>query len=51
MAAASNNQSFQIILNTEVDLTTNDYLEVFITTNNSNTGTIVVNEMQFRVTD
>lgn len=51
MAAAANNQSFQIVLNTELDLTTNDYIEVFITTNNSNTATIVVNELQFRVTD
>jgi hypothetical protein len=51
MAAATNNQSFQIILNTELDLTTGDYIEVFIRTNNGNTGTITVNELQFRVND
>lgn len=51
MAAATNNQSFQIILNTEVDLNPTDYIEVFIKTNNSNTATIVVDELQFRVTD
>jgi hypothetical protein len=51
MAASSNNQAFQIVLNTELDLTTNDYIEVFITTNNSNTSSLAVNEMQFRVTD
>lgn len=50
MAAAANNQSFQITLNTEVDLTTNDYIEVFIKKNNSNTSSIIVDEMQFRVT-
>jgi hypothetical protein len=31
MAAAANNQSFQIILNTEVDLVLGDYIEVFVT--------------------
>ncbi len=50
MAAASNNQSFQIILNTEVDLVQGDYIEVFIR-NNANTNPLVVNELQFRVTD
>ena len=51
MAAASNNQAFQIILNTEIDLVLGDYLEVFITRNNSNATTILVDELQFRVTD
>ncbi|MFT7351642.1 MAG: hypothetical protein ACI9XR_001399 [Flavobacterium sp.] len=49
MVAALNNQSFQIVLNTELDLTTDDYIEVFITTNNSNTSSLVVKELQIRV--
>ncbi len=51
MAAATNNQSFQISFITELDLTTNDYVEVFIKSNNNNTNTITVEEMQFRITD
>lgn len=51
MAAASNNQSFQLTLSTEIDLGTNDYIEVFIRKNNINTSTITVEELQFRVTD
>ncbi len=51
MAAASNNQSFQINLITEVDLSTNDYIEVFVKSNNGNANTITVEEMQFRITD
>tara|TARA_R110002049_G_scaffold20846_12_gene76631 strand:- start:253 stop:1671 length:1419 start_codon:yes stop_codon:yes gene_type:complete len=51
MAAASNGQSFQIILNAEVDLVSGDYLEVFIRSNNNNASSIVVEEMQFRVSD
>ncbi len=51
MAASTNNQSFQITLITEVDMATNDYIEVFIRTNNNNTSTITVEEMQFRITD
>ena len=51
MAAAANNQSFQIILNTEVDLVLGDYIEVFVTRNNTNTATLLVDELQFRITD
>lgn len=51
MAPSINNQSFQISFVTEVDLVTNDYIEVFIKTNNGNTSTITIDEMQFRVTD
>ena len=51
MASAVNNQFFQIILNTEVDFVNNDYIEVFIRSNNATATTIVVDELQFRVTD
>ncbi|MGZ5253176.1 MAG: hypothetical protein ACXWV4_02275 [Flavitalea sp.] len=51
MAPSINNQSFQLTLNTEISLSTNDYLEVFIRKNNTNTSSITIDEMQFRVTD
>jgi hypothetical protein len=51
MAAAANNQSFQIILNTEVDLVLETILK-FVTRNNTNTATLLlVDELQFRITD
>lgn len=51
MAASSNNQSFQLTLATEVELQTNDYIEVFIRKNNGNTSSVLVEELQFRVSD
>ncbi len=51
IAAASNNQSFQINFITELDLSTNDYVEVFIKSNNSNSTSLTVEEFQFRITD
>ncbi|GAA4032977.1 hypothetical protein GCM10022409_16600 [Hymenobacter glaciei] len=51
MAAASNNQSFQVTLTTELDLATGDYLEAFVRTNNISSSSLVVEELQFRVTD
>ncbi len=51
MSGLANNQSFQISFITELDLSKNDYVEVFIRTNNTNTNTIVIEQMQFRVTD
>ncbi|MCY7290573.1 MAG: hypothetical protein LH615_00160, partial [Ferruginibacter sp.] len=51
MAAATNNQSFQISFLSELDLSTNDYVEVFIKSNNANAGSLIVEEMQFRITD
>ncbi|TXD85221.1 hypothetical protein ESY86_01365 [Subsaximicrobium wynnwilliamsii] len=52
MASTANNQSFQIILNTEVDLETDDAIEVYIARSNGSTDNeITVSELQFRVTD
>ncbi len=51
MSSLSNNQSFQISFITELNLSTNDYVEVFIRSNNSNTNTVTIEEMQFRITD
>lgn len=51
MAPSSNNQSFQITLATEVDMASNDYIEVFIRTNNSNSYFIKVDDLQFRAMD
>lgn len=44
----SNNQSFQIVFELGVDLSTNDYIEVFIKSN-SGTTPLIVSDMQFRV--
>jgi hypothetical protein len=51
MAPTVNNQSFQITLLAEVELATNDYIEVFIRSNNGNSTNIKIEEMQFRVED
>ncbi len=51
IAAASNNQSFQITLATELNLISNDFIEVFLRSNNTNSNALVVEELQFRVTD
>ncbi|NEV93047.1 hypothetical protein G3567_02655 [Psychroflexus sp. YR1-1] len=49
-SSLSNDQSFQITLNSEIDLVSGDYIEVFIR-NNTNTDNITVRELQFSVTD
>ncbi len=51
IAAAANNQNFQISFITELDLATNDYVEVFIKSNNGNATSVIIEEMQFRITD
>ncbi len=49
-ATDSKSESFQIILETEVDLVSGDYIEVFIK-NNLTTSAILVNDLQFRVSE
>jgi hypothetical protein len=49
-ATDSKTDSFQIILETEVDLIMGDYIEVFIK-NNQTTSSILVNDLQFRVSE
>ena len=49
MGAMTNNQGYQISLETEVDLSTGDYLEVFIKRNNAAVTSVIVSDMQFRV--
>ncbi len=39
------------IMSTEVDLAINDYVEIFIKTNNANTNTITLEELQFKLSD
>ncbi|MBC7936365.1 MAG: hypothetical protein H7Y86_13525 [Rhizobacter sp.] len=51
IAASSNNQSFQITFISELDMSTNDYVEVFIKSNNANASAITVEEMQFRISE
>ncbi len=46
----SNNQGFQIVLETDIAFSTNDYVEVFIKSN-SGTIPIAVSELQFRVVE
>lgn len=50
MGSATNNQAFQITLNSEVDFVTNDFIEVFIKSNND-VSSLTVSDMQFRVSD
>ena len=50
LGALTNNQGFQIVLETEISLTTNDYLEVFIR-NNASTTSLAVSDLQFRVSE
>jgi hypothetical protein len=45
-----NGQGFQIVLETEVDIATGDYLEVGIR-NNANTNSVVISDLQFRVSE
>lgn len=46
----SNGQSFQLVLETEVSLATNDFVEVFIA-NNFNTASYTITDFQFRLID
>lgn len=46
-----NNQGFQIFLETEIDLSTNDYIEIYILSANSNASAVTISDMQFRVSD
>jgi hypothetical protein len=45
-----NNQIFTLVLETEVDMSTDDYIEVVIKTTTSNTS-VVITDLQFRVMD
>ncbi len=46
----TNNQAFSLILITEVDMVTNDYVEVYIKTTSSTTPLIIA-DMQFKIRD
>jgi hypothetical protein len=49
IGALLNNQGFQIVLESDIDLVTGDYLEVAIRSNS--TGSLVVSDLQFRVSE
>ncbi len=51
MGAMTNNQGYQISLETEIDLVTGDYVEVFIKRNNAIVSSVVISDMQFRIRD
>jgi hypothetical protein len=48
---ATNNQTVQLVLTTEVDLVQNDYIEVWIARTNTCATPILVSDLQFRVSD
>ena len=50
LTGMSNNQAFQLVLDTEVDLVTNDFVEAFIA-NNTNTNSYTISALQFRIVD
>lgn len=49
IGSMANNQGYQIVLQTELEMKTNDYIEIFIKSNVS--GTVVISDLQFRVND
>jgi hypothetical protein len=49
LGSLSNNQGFQIVLQSEVEMKTNDYIEIFIKSGSS--GSVVITDLQFRVND
>lgn len=50
MGSMVNGQGFQIVLTSDVELVTGDYLEVGIR-NNANTNSVVISDLQFRVSE
>jgi predicted naringenin-chalcone synthase len=48
MGSMLNGQGFQIVFTSDVDLVTGDYLEIGIR-NNANTNSVVISDLQFRV--
>lgn len=51
MGSMTNNQGYQITMETEVDLVTGDNIEVFIKRNNTATTVVTISDMQFRIRD
>ncbi|RRO24034.1 hypothetical protein [Flavobacteriaceae bacterium 14752] len=50
LSGLGNNVQFQLSIDTEIDLITNDFVEVFIRSNNG-TSSLTVNGLQFNVSD
>ena len=50
IGAMLNGQGFQIVLESDVDLVTNDFLEIGIR-NNANTNNVTISDLQFRVSE
>lgn len=51
LGAMTSGQGFQIVLETEVELATGDYIEAGIKRNNNATSTLTISDIQFRVRD
>lgn len=50
IGAMLSGQGFQIVLESQVDMTTGDYVEIGIR-NNANTASVVISDLQFRATE
>lgn len=51
MGTMTNNQGYQISMESEVDLVTGDYIEVFIKRNNDAVTAVTISDLQFRIHD
>ncbi|HUQ96452.1 MAG TPA: hypothetical protein VM010_02220, partial [Chitinophagaceae bacterium] len=51
MGSMTNNQGYQITMESEVDLVTGDYVELFIRRNNTVVTSLTVTDFQFRIRD
>ena len=49
MGSMSNNQGYQLVLQTEVDMKTGDFIEIFI--KSTVAGSVLITDHQFRVND
>jgi len=51
MGALTNGQGYQITLETEVDMVTNDYVEVFLSRSTGAGSSVTISDLQFRISD
>jgi hypothetical protein len=51
MGSMVNNQGYQIVLETEIDFVTGDFIEIFMKRTSSTGSSIVISDLQFRVSD
>jgi len=51
LGAMANGQAYQITLETEVDMVTNDYVEVFLSRSTTAGSSVTISDLQFRISD